>query len=123
METPDSRVKLVPTASAQLRQYLHLACLPRPGVGPASHHWEVRDVVGHLILGADLYLGAISRGLQGDTSPPAGGLPAGRDRQCSVLVGPLRPDERGAPGKPRDQLLATFTATSDQLHQLFRVWP
>ena len=31
--------------------------------------WSAFDVVGHLILGAELYLGVIARGLQGDTSP------------------------------------------------------
>jgi uncharacterized protein (TIGR03083 family) len=117
METPDSRVKLAQAVSAQLRQYLHT--LPpeawrRPS---ACHHWEVRDVVGHLILAAELYLGVISRGLQGDTSPPAGFPPAGTANAASwsALFDPMSVARRESLG---DQLLATFTTTSDQLHQL-----
>ena len=117
METPDSRVQLVQAASAQLRQYLHT--LPpeswrRPS---ACHHWEVRDVVGYLILAAEFYLDVISRGLQGDTSPPAGFPPAGTANAASwsTLFDPMSVARRENLG---DQLLATFTATSDQLHQL-----
>jgi uncharacterized protein (TIGR03083 family) len=117
METPDNRVKLVQAASAQLGQYLHAlppASWRRPS---ACQHWEVRDVVGHLILGAELYLGVISRGLQGDTSPPAGFPPAGTANAASwsALFDPMSIARRESLG---DQLLATFTATSDQLHQL-----
>jgi uncharacterized protein (TIGR03083 family) len=117
METPHSRVTLVQAATAQLRQYLHT--LPpeawrRPS---ACQHWEVRDVVGHLILAAELYLGAISRGLHGDTSPPAGFPPAGTANAASwsALFDPMSIARRESLG---DQLLAAFTATSDQLHQL-----
>src|SRR5512145_2799751 len=117
METPDSRVKLVQAAAAQLGQYLHT--LPpeawrRPS---ACQHWEVRDVVGHLILGAELYLGVISRGLQGDTSPPAGFPSTGTANAASwsALFDPMSIARRESLG---DQLLATFTATSDQLQQL-----
>jgi uncharacterized protein (TIGR03083 family) len=117
VETPDSRVMLVQAASAQLGRYLHT--LPpeawrRPS---ACHHWEIRDVVGHLILGAEIYLGAISRGLQGNTSPPVGFPLAGTANAASwsALFDPMSIARRESLG---DQLLATFTATSDQLHQL-----
>lgn len=117
METPDSRVQLVQAASAQLRQYLHTLPPEAWGRPSACHHWEVGDVVGHLILAAEFYLGAISRGLQGDTSPPAGFPPAGTANAASwsVLFDPMSVARRESLG---DQLLATFTATSDQLHQL-----
>jgi uncharacterized protein (TIGR03083 family) len=117
VETPDSRIKLAQAASAQLEQYLH-ALPPEAWRRPsACQHWEVRDVVGHLILGAELYLGVISRGLQGDTSPPAGFPLAGTANAASwsALFDPMSIARRESLG---DQLLATFTATSDQLHQL-----
>ena len=50
----------------------------------ACHRWEVRDVVGHLILVAELYLSVVSRGLQGNVAP--GRLPTGRDCQCGVRL-------------------------------------
>jgi uncharacterized protein (TIGR03083 family) len=117
METPESRIQLTQAASAQLRQYLHILPLEAWSRPSACQHWEVRDVVGHLILAAELYLGAISRGLQGDTSPPAGFPPAGTANAASwsALFDPMSVARRESLG---DQLLATFTATSDQLHQL-----
>ena len=123
METPDSRVKLAQAVSAQLRQYLHTLPPEAWSRPSACHHWEVRDVVGHLILAAELYLGVISRGLQGDTSPPAGFPPAGTANAASwsALFDPMSVARRESLG---DQLLATFTATSDQLHQSpCRMWP
>jgi uncharacterized protein (TIGR03083 family) len=117
METPESRIQLAQATSAQLRQYLHT--LPseawrRPS---ACQHWEVRDVVGHLILVAEFYLGVISRGLQGDPSPPAGFPPAGTANAASwaALFDPMSVARRES---LEDRLLATFTAASDQLHQL-----
>lgn len=53
METPEHRVQFMPAASVQLGQYLHAlptASWSWPG---ACDRWEVRDVVGHLILGAE----------------------------------------------------------------------
>ena len=117
METPANRVQLIQSASVQFGQYLH--ALPaeswrRPS---ACDRWEVRDVVGHLILGAELYFGVVSRGLHGDTSPPEGFPPAGSVNAASVaaFVDQMSVTRREHLG---DQLLATFTATSDQLHQV-----
>ena len=71
----ESRFELVRSESEQLKRYLY--SLPpdawsRPG---ACHRWEVRDVVAHLAGGAEFYAAMISRGMQGDSSPP-NGLPA-----------------------------------------------
>jgi uncharacterized protein (TIGR03083 family) len=117
MDTPANRVKLVQAESAQLAHYLH--ALPpdawrRPS---ACHRWEVRDVIGHLIWVAELYMSVISRGLQGNVTPLEGFPPAGTVNAASAspLLDQLSVARRESLG---DQLLATFTATSDQWHQV-----
>ena len=43
----------------------------------ACDGWQVRDVAAHLAGGAEIHLGMIIRGLEGDASPGPGGPPAG----------------------------------------------
>jgi uncharacterized protein (TIGR03083 family) len=43
----------------------------------ACDAWQVQDVVAHLVGVAEFYAGNVTRGLQGDTAPPAGRPPAG----------------------------------------------
>jgi uncharacterized protein (TIGR03083 family) len=118
MDTSENHVKLVQAESAQLAHYLHT--LPsdawcRPSV---CHRWKVRDVIGHLILGAELYLSVVSRGLQGNVAPLEGFPQAGtvNAAAASPLFDQMSVARRESLG---DQLLATFIATSDQLHQVF----
>jgi hypothetical protein len=77
METPENRVQLIQSASVQLGQYLHALPAASWRWPSACDRWEVRDVIGHLILGAELYFDIVSRGLHGDTSPPEGFPQAG----------------------------------------------
>ena len=55
METPDNRVQLIQAASVQLGQYLHALSAASWRWPSACDRWEVRDVVGHLILGAEAF--------------------------------------------------------------------
>jgi uncharacterized protein (TIGR03083 family) len=117
MHTLENRVKLVQAESEQLTQYLH--ALPpdawsRPSV---CQRWAVRDVVGHLVLGAELYTSVVSRGLHGDTSPLQGLPEAGSVNAASAssLLDQLSVARRESLG---EQLLSTFNATSAQLSQL-----
>src|SRR4029453_18147975 len=115
METPAYRVQLVQSESEQLLQYL-TALPPEAWHHPsACHRWEVRDVVGHLIAGAEFYAGTVSRGLHGDvsppTAPPAGtGHAAASERMAQRAIA-----VRESLG---DQLLVTFETTHDHLTQL-----
>ena len=118
MNTLENRVRLVQSESVQLGHYLH-ALPPDAWSRPsACHRWAVRDVVGHLVMGAELYLDVLSRGLQGDAAPSAGFPEAGTANAASVahLVDQVSVARQESLG---DQLLATFTSTSAQLHQLF----
>jgi uncharacterized protein (TIGR03083 family) len=117
METPKTRVQLLQVESERLGQYLH--SLPpdawsRPS---ACHRWAVRDVVGHLIMGAELYSSVVSRGLQKDVSPLEGFPEAGtvNAASASAFIDQLSVARRENLG---DHVLSTFNATSDQLNQL-----
>ncbi len=45
----------------------------------ACEDWEVRDVIGHLIGGAERQVESLRRGLAGDSAPPAGFVPLDAD--------------------------------------------
>ena len=70
MEEMIRRVSIVRRLSERLRKLL--ASLPqeawtRPS---ACELWEVRDVVAHLTGGAERQMESVTRGRQGDASPP-----------------------------------------------------
>jgi uncharacterized protein (TIGR03083 family) len=67
----------------RLTQYL--AALPAAAwtTPSACTDWEVRDVVAHLIRAAELYRQWITRGRQGETSPPEGRLAPGTFQTAS----------------------------------------
>ena len=111
MDTPENRVKLVQAETAQLAHYLHALPPEAWRRSSACHRWEVRDVIGHLILGAELYLSVVSRGLRGSVTPLEGFPPAGTVNAASAspLFDQMSVARRESLG---DQLLATFTATS-----------
>ena len=72
MSTEAARVTVVQTEFERLQQYL--AALPEAAwtTPSACALWAVRDVVAHLTRVANLYHDSITRGLQADTSTPAG---------------------------------------------------
>src|SRR5262249_24481608 len=77
MDAPENLVMLVRAESERLEQYL--ATLPpdawtRPS---ACDAWEVRDVVAHLSMWAELYAQFITRAVQGELAPLEGWPPAG----------------------------------------------
>jgi hypothetical protein len=77
----------------------------------------VHDVVGHLILGAELYSNAVRRGLQSDTAPLDGWPAAGSVNAASA--GPLL--DRWSVARRQDlgaDLLPTFHTTSAQLQHV-----
>ena len=117
MASPEQRVELVKSESRRIVQYLGVLSaedLARPS---ACDAWEVRDVVAHLIGGVDLFAANISRGVQGDPTPPEGFPPA----SVSSLMARL---ETGAQRvislreSLDDQLLTTFAARCEDLNLL-----
>ena len=104
--------------AARLTQYLSLLPAESWQSPSACAGWEVRDVVGHLAWGAELYISTISHGIEGDTSPeekyPRIGeidresFPAWAAQQAIVY--------RKRQG---DRLLGIFTDRNERLNKLF----
>ena len=117
MVSPEYCVKLVQSESEQLKQYLDTLPPDAWSRPSACDRWEVRDVVAHLIGGAQIYAGAVSRGLQGDLSPPEG-FPDADTFNAASASEPIARMAISAREKLGDQLLSTFNATTDELSQL-----
>jgi uncharacterized protein (TIGR03083 family) len=110
-------VTLIQAESTRLKQYLH--ALPRTAWSQPSAcaQWQIQDVVAHLVFNAEDYIAFLSRGLQGDTSPPEGAPPAGTRNAVSSAEGVSRRTiaRREQLG---DQVLAAFETTDDTLNHL-----
>jgi hypothetical protein len=78
----------------------------------------VQDVVAHLTAGAEFFAKTIAQGLQGDTMPLGGRLPAGT-ANASQAAAMIAQGARTLRQRLGEQLLATFEAADDQLKQLF----
>ena len=77
MESFEERAKLYKIESERFQEYLK--SLPEDAWGrqSACDEWRVEDVVAHLVGNAEFYAGTVTRGLQGESSPPEGRLEAG----------------------------------------------
>ena len=104
MATQAECVTVLQTEFERLKQYL--AALPADAwtKPSACALWEVRDVVAHLTMGIEGFTLRITRGLQGETSPPEG-LPSPhlwqtlaqeerRQRALRLAPGPIALRER-----------------------------
>lgn len=117
MDSYEQRLESLFSVSTSLKNYL--ASLPAESwLQPsACDRWQVADVVAHLAGGAEGYTNTVSRGLQGDTSPPPGRMPAGADAAESsadrIASSALSTREQLGSG-----LLSTFDATDSRLNQL-----
>ena len=119
MTSIEDRVKLVRNESERIKEYLN-ALSPEALTRPSDRRrWGVGDVVAHLTGGAQLYSSSISRGLQGDSSPPPG----------SPAPGALARDDMSGGIADRainlrltlgDELLSSFNARNDELNQAFQ---
>jgi uncharacterized protein (TIGR03083 family) len=117
MDTFADRVTLLQSESARIKQYLH-ALPPDAWERPsACTQWQVRDVVAHLAGVAEFYASSVTRGIQGDYSPPPGRPPAGTG---SAMAGSESLARRTIAARERlgDQLLVAYDAADDQLNRL-----
>jgi uncharacterized protein (TIGR03083 family) len=114
MEAPENHAALVQSEAERLARYLHTLS-PAAWMQPSlCEGWEVRDVVAHLIRLAELYVNFISRGLQGDTTPPP-------EFQSSGVLSAEQIAQRAIAFREQlgDQILPTFHARYDRLSHLF----
>ena len=111
------RVKVLQSESERIKQYLH--ALPPEALSKPSActQWQVQDVIAHLVGVAETYANSVSRGLQGDTGPLPGRLPAG---QATAALSAESIAQRSIAARQTlgDQLLATFDAANDRLNSL-----
>lgn len=117
MDALTDRLKMLQSESTRFRQYLHTLSPHAWSQPSACAQWQIRDVVAHLIGGAEFYADSISRGLQGDPSPPAGRPPAGTSNAAAAAESIA---QRAIVVREHlgDQLLATFETTDDHLTRL-----
>ena len=117
METPAYRLGIIQMESERLGHYVQ-TLPPQVWHQPsACQDWAVHDVVGHLIVGAELYTEVVTRGLRGDATPLDGWPAAGSVNAASAapLLAQLSVARRQALGP---ELLPTFHRTSTQLQQV-----
>jgi len=79
--------------------------------------WQVADVSAHLVFGAESYVSSVSRGVQGDPSPPPGRMPDGSDA-AGFSAERIASGAITASVRLGDQLLPTSKATDRQLYTL-----
>ena len=117
METFPDRVHVLQSESERIKQYLHALPLEALSKPSACTQWQVQDVIAHLIGVAETYANSVSRGLQGDTGPLPGRLPAG---QATAALSAESIAQRSIAARKTlgDQLLAIFDAANDRLNNL-----
>lgn len=101
----------------RLTQYLSLLPAESWQSPSACAGWEVGDVVGHLAWGAELYISAISRGIEGDTSPEEE-YPQNGDIDRESFPGWAAQEAIAYRKRHSDQLLDVFTDRNARLNKL-----
>ena len=104
-----SKDNLLRTVRSHSDQMLQLASSPEAWEAPtAAGHWQVRDVIGHLVDTTEGYFGAIDIARAGGTAPDPLGV---RDMNRYVDEGAL-----AFRGTPQDELLARLEKDRAEMH-------
>jgi len=117
MDAFADRVHVLQEESERIKQYLHALPPEAMSKPSACTQWHVQDVVAHLIGVAETYASSVSRGLEGDTAPLPGRLPAGQGTAALSAAG-IAQRSIAARQSLGDQLLATFDTTNDHLNRI-----
>jgi uncharacterized protein (TIGR03083 family) len=113
----EDRRRLLQSESGRIQQYLH-ALTPEALVRPsACTQWQVQDVIAHLVGVAEFYAGSVVRGLAGETSPPAGRLPAGQSNAASSAEA-IAQRSLAARKNLGDQLLPAYDTADAHLNRV-----
>ena len=107
MDTFEDRATLYKSESEAFQEYLKN--LPKESWKrqSACDEWLVADVVAHLVGNSEFYAGTVSRGLQGESSPPEGRPDAGTGHP-SISAASLAKSSIAAREMLGDKLLETF---------------
>ena len=117
METIQDRVSDVRIETDRLNRYLQALTKDAWEQQSACESWTVAEVVAHLLAGTKFYMSCISRGLDGDTTPPSGFLPAGAG-DPSVLGSMIAWYSVSLRKELGEGLLAAFRSANDELNRL-----
>jgi uncharacterized protein (TIGR03083 family) len=117
MDTLADQMALVQAESARLIQYLKELPTDAWDQPSACTQWQIQDVVAHMSGVAEFYRDTISRGLQGDTTPPEG-VPSAGTVNAAAMAEPLAQMARDTREQLGDHVLATFEATITRLNDL-----
>ena len=117
MVTVHDQIKLIDSESERLKEYLDTLSGNALGQPSPCELWTVADVLGHLAWATDYFVTTISRGVQGNLSPPEGFPPLGSVDLSSFndFIAQKAIDERLALGRG---LVPAFQERSDRLLEL-----
>lgn len=117
MTAPQFRIQLLKSESDRVKRYLTDLSTDDWSSPTACEAWQVRDVVAHMTMAGEMFVGNISRGLANDSSPSEGMPPAGSvDVAARQVVNAQRAISiRESLG---EQLLTAFNASCDDLDKL-----
>ena len=115
MQALTQRVALVRAEAERLQDYLATLSPTAWHHPSACAEWQVGDVVAHLARGAEAYIEWITRGLRGNTAPPARAVTADPDNATTSTA---RRAQRAIAIRRSlgDQLLPTFQARTVEFH-------
>ena len=111
----EHRVAVAKRLVANIRAYLGELKPEQWESQSACAEWQVRDVVSHLIGGAERQAESMERGRGGDSGPPAGFVPS-EPAALSAANAQRDIDRRG---EMAGHILESFDASYEKLHQEF----
>ena len=109
------RVGVAKQLAADIRTYLGDLTAEQWELPSACAEWKVRDVVSHLIGGAERQTESMERGMGGDSNPPAGFVPP-EPAELSVTNAQRDIDRSN---QLEGHFLESFDASYEKLHQQF----
>jgi uncharacterized protein (TIGR03083 family) len=117
MQSFEERASLYKSESEAFQEYL--TALPPEfwGRQSACDEWLVGDVVAHLVGNSEFYAGTVTRGLQGESSPPEGRPDAGTGHP-SISAAALAKSSIEAKERLGDKLLETYLENDNILINL-----
>ena len=117
MQSFEERASLYKSESEAFQEYL--TALPPESWGrqSACDEWLVGDVVAHLVGNSEFYASTVTRGLQGESSPPEGRPDAGTGHP-SISAAALAKSSIEAKERLGDKLLETYLENDNILINL-----
>ena len=107
MQSFEERASLYKSESEAFQEYLKALPSEFWGRQSACGEWLVGDVVAHLVGNSEFYAGTVTRGLQGESSPPEGRPDAGTGHP-SISAAALAKSSIEAKERLGDKLLETY---------------